>query len=82
MTSRATPISPKDGVAPAPGDEAIRDNERAIEENKRMIALLARYQREDFAKYERLRQQCEARVHGSLADNAAPVIVRCIEQSW
>ena len=73
---------PANAAAPAEGDALLRENDRAIADNKRMIKLLARYQREDFPKYDRLRQQCEAQAHGTLADSAAPVIARCMERSW
>jgi len=74
---------PADAPANAADANAlIEDNDRAIADNKRMTATLARYQSEDFGKYERLRKACETQAHGTLADSAAPAVARCIEAGW
>jgi hypothetical protein len=64
------------------GDALLDANDRAIAENKRMIALLGRYQAENFGKYEQLRKDCETKIQGTLADSAAPSVARCIQAGW
>jgi hypothetical protein len=64
------------------GDALLDANDRAIAENKRMIAMLGRYQAENFEKYEQLRKDCETKMQGTLADSAAPAVARCIQAGW
>lgn len=86
QTATAAPVTGQPVAATsssaATGDALLLENDRAIADNKRMTTMLARYQGEDFVKYERLRKACEAQARGTLADSAAPAVARCIRAGW